>query len=204
MRLLAVVLPLLASTLFAAAALSVFGHRWDVINPSDWKIESQNGSTVLELITPRNPLPGPVRPIQFALAQTKDLNPVKIQLDMRPRALSLIIVFAYRDPAHFDYAHLSTDTATKQSHHNGVFHVFDGERVRISPVTGRAAFPQTNHWYHVVLNYDGEKGSVDVSVDGVDIPALRAVDLSLSSGRVGLGSFDEVGDFRNVEILPQS
>lgn len=204
MRLLPVVLPLVASTLLAAGTLSVFGHRWDVVNPSDWKIESQNGSPVLELITPRNPLPGPVRPIQFALAQTKDLNRVKIQLDMRPRALSLIIVFAYRDPAHFNYAHLSTDTATKQSHHNGIFHVFDGERVRISPVAGRAAFPETKQWYHVVFNYDGEKGSVNVSVDGVDIPALRAVDLSLSSGRVGLGSFDEVGDFRNVEISPQS
>jgi hypothetical protein len=204
MRLLPVVLPLVASTLLAAGTLSVFGHRWDVVNPSDWKIESQNGSPVLELITPRGPLPAPRRPIQFALAQTKDFSRVKIQLDMRPRALSLIIVFAYRDSAHFNYAHLSTDTATKQPHHNGVFHVFDGERVRISPVVGRAAFPQTNHWYHVVLNYDGEKGSVDVSVDGVDIPALHGVDLSLSSGRVGLGSFDEVGDFRNIEISTQS
>jgi hypothetical protein len=204
MRPFLVVLALVASTLLAAGTLSVFGHHWDVPNASDWKIESQNGSPVLELITPRNPLPGPVRPIEFALAQTKDLRRVKIELDMRPRALSLIIVFAYRDPAHFDYAHLSTDTATKQSHHNGIFHVFDGERVRISPVAGRAAFPQTNHWYHVVFNYDGNKGSVDVSVDGADIPALHAVDLSLSGGRVGLGSFDEVGDFRNVEISPQS
>ncbi len=194
---------MLASTLLAAGTLSVFDHRWDVVNPSDWKIESQNGSPVLELLTPRGPLPGPRRPIQFALAQTKDLNRVKIELDMRPRALSLIIVFAYRDPAHFDYAHLSTDTAIKQPHHNGVFHVFDGERVRISSVAGRAAFPQTNHWYHVVLNYDGEKGSVNVSVDGIDIPALHAVDLSLSSGKVGLGSFDEVGDFKNVKISPQ-
>jgi hypothetical protein len=195
---------LLASALLGAGTLSVFGRRWDVVNPSDWKIESQEGSPVLELLTPRGPLPGPSRPIQFALAQTKDLQRVKIALDMRPRALSLIIVFAYRDPQHFDYAHLSTDTAAKQSHHNGVFHVFDGERVRISSVSGRAAFPQTNHWYHVVLDYDGEKGAVHVSVDGVEIPALRAVDLSLSGGRVGLGSFDEVGDFKNVEISPYS
>jgi hypothetical protein len=194
----------LASALFGAGALSVFGRRWDVVDPSDWKVESQDGSQVLKLLTPRGPLPGPRRPIQFALAQTKDLQRVKVELDMRPRALSLIIVFAYRDPDHFDYAHLSTDTATKQPHHNGVFHIFDGERVRISSVAGRAAFPQTNHWYHVVLNYDGGKGSANVSVDGLQIPALHAVDLSLSGGKVGLGSFDEVGDFKNVQISPES
>ncbi len=197
-------LSLLTSMLLGAGTLSVFGRRWDVVNPSDWKIESQDDSPVLELLTPRGPLPGARRPIQFALAQTQDLNRVKVELDMRPRALSLIIVFAYRDEAHFDYAHLSTDTATKESHHNGIFHVFGGERVRISSVAGRAAFPQTNHWYHVVLDYDGETGTVNVSVDGVQIPALHAVDLSLSGGRVGLGSFDEVGDFKNVKISQPS
>ncbi len=197
-------LPFLASTLLGAGVISVFGHKWDVVNPSDWKIESQGGSQILELLTPRNPLPGPIRPIQFALAQTQDLTKVRVELDMRPRALSLIIVFAYRDPAHFDYAHLSIDTAAKQPHHNGIFHVFQGERVRISSQAGPAAFPQTNHWYHVILNYDGQSGTVHVSVDGREVPALRAVDLSLSGGRVGLGSFDEVGDFKNVKISPRS
>jgi hypothetical protein len=41
---------------------------------------------------------------------------------------------------------------------------------------------------------------VQVSVDGRQMPALHAVDLSITSGSVGIGSFDETGDFRNVKI----
>jgi hypothetical protein len=37
-------------------------------------------------------------------------------------------------------------------------------------------------------------------VNGKRNPSLEAVDLSLRHGRVGLGSFDETGDFRNVKI----
>jgi len=197
-RLLAFLL-LTSSLLPAADTLSVFGRHWTVPAASDWKIEQQGGTQVLRLVTPRNPLPGPRRPIQFALADTPDLEKVTVEADMRPLGHSLIIVYAYRDPAHFDYAHLSIDTATKEPHHNGVFHVYGGERVRISDTDGPAAFSSSG-WHHVQLVWEGKSGEVRVSVDGQSIPALHAVDLSLRSGRVGIGSFDETGDFKNVKI----
>jgi hypothetical protein len=37
-------------------------------------------------------------------------------------------------------------------------------------------------------------------VDGKPVPALHAVDLSLPTGKVGIGSFDETGEFKNVRI----
>lgn len=180
--------------------LSVFGYQWHVYNPADWRVTTDSGTPMLELNTGREPLPGPRRPFQFAIAQTGDFTKVTVEADMRPRKRSMIIVFDYRDPAHFDYAHLSTDTGRKQPVHNGVFHVFGGERVRISSQDGPAAFAAKDRWYHVVLNYDGAKGEVRVKVDGKEVPALHAFDLSMNSGKVGLGSFDEVGDFKNVKI----
>ncbi len=191
---------LAASVLAGRDVLSAFGYEWSVVEGRDWSIGSENGAQVLQLVTPLDPLPGPRRPIQFALANTADFSRVILELDVRPRRRSLILVFAYRDPAHFDYAHLSTDTGIAQPVHNGIFHVFGGERVRISSQNGPAAFPERNRWYHVILKDDGQSGAVEVSVDGQAIPALHAVDLSLTSGRVGLGSFDEVGDFKNVKI----
>ena len=47
-----------------------------------------------------------------------------------------IIVYAWKDPLHFDYVHLSTDAAQEQPVHNGVFHVYGGDRVRISTDEG--------------------------------------------------------------------
>ena len=202
----ALCLPLFALCSLAQGApagggtLSVFGYQWQVYNPADWSVTTDGGTPMLSLNTGREPLSGPRRPFQFALAQTADFTKVTVEADMRPRKRSLIIVFDYRDPAHFDYAHLSTDTGRKQPVHNGVFHVFGGERVRISSQDGPAAFAAKDRWYHVVLHYDGSKGEVHVTVDGKEIPALHAFDLSMNSGKVGLGSFDEVGDFKNVKI----
>jgi hypothetical protein len=191
---------LLSQLLSAADTLSAFGHEWDVVHAGDWKIGVEHGSEILELLSSRGPLPGPRRPIQFAVARTIAFHQLNLELDVRPRGRSLMLVFAYRDPAHFDYAHLSTDTGIQQPVHNGIFHVFGGERVRISSQEGPPAFAASNRWYHAVLSYDGSKGLVQVTIDGHEVPALRGVDLSLSSGKIGLGSFDEVGDFRNVKI----
>ena len=199
MRILAALL-LCASSVFPQNTLNVFGRDWSVQAIADWKVIEEDGNQVLQLVQHRGPLPGPRRPIQFALALTQDFSQVNVEADVRPLGKSLIIVFAYRDPAHFDYAHLSADTGIKEPVHNGVFHVFGGERVRISNQSGPAAFQETGRWYHVVLTHDGNSGVVRVSVDGHSIPALYAVDLSLTAGKVGIGSFDETGDFKNVKL----
>jgi hypothetical protein len=194
------VLLLVTCPAWASDIISALGYKWTVPNASDWKVEENQDTTVLHLTTSRGPLPGPRRPIQFALADTPDFQRVTMELEARPLQKSLILVFAYRDNAHFDYAHLSIDRATSEPHHNGIFHVYGGERVRVSSEEGPAAFPATKRWYHVRLTYDGQSGSVEVAVDGQSVQSLHAIDLSLRSGKVGVGSFDETGDFKKIKI----
>jgi hypothetical protein len=50
------------------------------------------------------------------------------------------------------------------------------------------------------VTHDAKTGSVAASVDGQDVPALVATDVSLGAGKVGIGSFDETGEFKNVKI----
>ena len=203
MRIVLTSLLLLLPVVAPAAApgiLHVFGYDWSVPNSADWTIDRAGGVPVLHLITPRNPLPGPRRPIQFALADTPAWSNVTVEADVQPLDRSLMIVFSYRDAAHFNYAHLSIDTGLQQPMQNGVFHVYGGERVRISAPEGPPAFAASRRWYHIRLQHNGETGAVSVTVDGKAIPALHAVDVSLLSGKVGVGSFDETADFRNVRI----
>ena len=183
----------------AADTVTAFGRSWSVPVASDWKVDEAGGAQVLRLAQNRGPLPGPRRPIQFALAEPA-FSRVTVEADVKPLGHSLLIVFAYRDAAHFNYAHFSTDTGSKQPVHNGVFHVYGGERVRISSEGGPASFAEAERWYHVRLTYDAAGGSVAVTVDGKAVPALHAVDLSLGAGKVGLGSFDETAEYKNVKI----
>ena len=193
-----------AATLSAADTLEVFGQAWTVPVASDWQVGRENGTQVLRLVKNRGPLPGPRRPIQFTLADVQDLGRITLEADVKPLGSSLLIVFSYRDEAHFDYAHLSTDTAVKQPVHNGIFHVYGGERVRISSDRGPSAFRERGRWHHVKLTHDAVTGAVEVMVDGAAVPALQAVDLSLGGGKVGVGSFDETGEFKNVRIATES
>jgi hypothetical protein len=179
-----------------ADTLVILGRTWAVPAATDWKVEKGT----LRLVTSRGPLPGPRRPIQFALTDVPNYDRLTVEADVMPLDRSLLIVFAYRDPAHFDYAHLSTDAAEAQPVHNGIFHVYGGERVRISAESGPAAFASSGRWHHVTLTHDSTSGTVEVAVDGRAVPALHAVDLSLGPGKVGLGSFDETGAFKNIKI----
>jgi hypothetical protein len=184
----------------AADTLEVFGRVWSVPAASDWKVDSEAGGPVLRLVSNREPPRGPRRPVQFALADVPDYGRLTVEADVMALDSSLLIVFAYRDAAHFNYAHLSTDTGAAQPFHNGIFHVYGGERVRISSERGPAAFSATGRWHHVKLTHDAATGSVNVMVDGRSLPALDAVDRSLGSGKAGIGSFDETGAFKNVKI----
>jgi hypothetical protein len=198
------VLALAASVAVGAArgadALKVFGREWKVYNAADWKVDQENGAEALRLTQGREPLPGPRRPFQFALTDVPDYASLTVEADAMPMARSLMIVFGYRDEAHFDYAHLSIDTGAKQPVHNGIFHVYGGERVRISSESGPAAFAASGRWYHVKLTHDARTGVVAVTVDGLAVPALKATDVSLGAGKAGIGSFDETAAFKNVKI----
>jgi hypothetical protein len=191
---------LLAQQVLAQDKLTVFGQTWTVPSTQDWKVSDDNGTPILQLLVGREPAPGPRRPRQFALMQMPAASQVTLEADVRPTKRSLMIVFAYQDAAHFDYVHFSTDNAMKQPVHNGVFHVFGGERVRISAPEGPAAFSGINQWFHIKVEWNGTTGEVQGFVDGKPVPALHAVDLSLSEGRIGIGSFDETGDFKNVKV----
>jgi hypothetical protein len=203
-RAIAVALFFLPALLSAGDSIEIFGLRWTVPILSDWKVETVDGIPTLSLLVPR-PSEKPRRPSQFALADTPDYLSVTFEAEVKkePKALrnrknSLIFVYAYRDANHFNYVHLSDDNTNPEAH-NGVFHVLGGDRVRISSFQGPPTLTEEK-WYKVRLVYDGRTGKVEMFVDGQTSPALRAVEMSLTAGKVGIGSFFDMGQFRNVKI----
>src|ERR1039458_1866215 len=87
-------LAIAAGTLSAADTLKVFGREWTVHTTSDWKVDMENGAETLRLTQGREPLPGPRRPFQFALADVPDYSRVTVEADAKPLGRSVMIVFA--------------------------------------------------------------------------------------------------------------
>ncbi len=184
-----------------AGKIKAFGMEWAVLDAADWKVEGTGAGEVLHLVTPKAQQKDPRRPIQFALAETAPIGKFTIEVEVKRLAPkgSLIIVYAWERDGYFNYLHLSDDTAEKIEVHNGVFHCYGGDRVRISSQQGPATLP-TDGWHKVKMTYDAATGLVEAWVDGKTSPSLKAVDLSLKAGRIGLGSFFNAASFRNFKL----
>ncbi len=190
-----ILLALSLSLAATAETIEAFGLKWDVPVASEWSFE--NG--VLKMLRARPQENKPRRPVQFALAQTDPYGELEIAVDVKRHVKSMIIVYAWQKEGYFDYAHLSVDLPSKQPVHNGIFHCYGGDRVRISSLEGANALP-TEDWTPVKLVYSANTGKVQVWVAGKALPSLLAVDMSLGAGRFGLGSFFETGAFRNLKF----
>ena len=188
-----------------AQKVRVFGMEWSVFDAADWQVEGSGASQVLHLKVPRPQEANPRAPLQYAVADGPELGRFTIDVEMKPdvgkngKAGSTILVYAWRDNLHFNYVHLSSDTGKEQPVHNGVFHVYGGDRVRISAEDGPRAFPNAD-WTPIRVTYDASKNLVETWVRGEKNPSLRGVDLSLGAGRIGLGSFFNTGSFRNFKL----
>jgi hypothetical protein len=206
-----VALPALPGKLSAAPSLPphndrirCFGKNWLVRTAADWKAETAAGGEVLHLNVPRPQEADPRAPVQYALLESQPLGCFTLDVEVSSdiKSVSLIIVYAWKDPTHFDYVHLSTDAARQQPVHNGVFHVYGGDRVRISNDEGPCALANPSEWTKVRLVYDESTHMVQAWINGQLNPSLRAVDFSLGAGLIGLGSFFNTGSFRNFGLRP--
>lgn len=189
---------LLLAPCASAETVEAFGYKWTVPVAYEWIVEGTGSDQVMRMLVAR-PSTQPRRPSQYALADTPAFDTVTLEADVKRDATSLILIYAWRDPGHFNYAHLSVDAPSKQPVHNGIFHVYGGDRVRISNESGPGAIPSAD-WTHVKLSWSAKTGEVQVEVNGRKFESLHAVDLSLGAGRVGLGSFFETAQFKNVKI----
>ncbi len=180
-----------------AERIEAYGLKWQVIAAADWQVQGNE----LQLVTARPQQANPRRPIQFALAETDPINRFTLEVEVqrsKPKG-SLILVYAWQKDGYFNYVHLSDDAASKVEAHNGIFHCYGGDRVRISPAQGPATLI-SEAWHKVKVVYDGSKGLVEAWVDGETSPSLKGIDLSLGAGRLGLGSFFHTAGFRNFKL----
>lgn len=182
--------------------LDCFGQHWLVQEASEWKVDSGPEGEVLQLSVARPQEANPRAPVQYALLESAPLDCFTLDLEVKglAAATSLIVVFAWKDPLHFNYVHLSTDSAKAQPVHNGVFHVYGGDRVRISAQEGPASLTDALKWTPVRIVYDASKNLVETWIAGQKNPSLRGADFSLGAGRIGLGSFFNTGSFRKFAL----
>ncbi|PXY35531.1 hypothetical protein BA062_08440 [Prauserella flavalba] len=180
---------------------------WAPVTPEKWRFP---GREVI-LAEAGESRPGPRRPFEYAvLTEGGEYGSVRVDAEVRldtPVAETnrdVVIVFGYRSDTEFYYAHLSTDNSIYP--HNGIFKVNNADRERIddqwNATVSRGAAPAITDadWHDVRVTHCAATGEIAVYVDGARHPLMTAVDTTFGSGRVGFGSFDNIGRLRNLEV----
>lgn len=172
--------------------------QWDVEGNGQWRM----ASNVLQLHTAGVPA-GPIRkPAAMAIFKSEPVGDFTLDVDLRSTAPTdlevrdVLLIFGYQSPTRFYYVHLSKKT---DAVHNGIFLVNDADRKRLDPPTSVGRLVDQG-WHRVRLVRNADVGQIQVFFGSDPMPALSAVDATLRSGRVGVGSFDETAEFRGLEL----
>jgi len=207
---------LLASFLFVAAGAAAATEGrwaadfengslddWHLTVPSDWRIVESNGNSVLRLDKAGPVGANPRRPVKLALwkpgcASSFDLE-LRVKRDpIQPTESDVLLIFGFQDKLHFYYAHLSSDDGNVAVH-NGIFRVNGGDRERIAGTGAAPALPDES-WHRVRLTREVETGEIELFLDNDAEPRFRVADRTHSHGLVGVGSFDNTGEFDDLRL----
>jgi hypothetical protein len=171
---------------------------WQFPFPEDWVVKEESPLHFLHMLRNREPLV-PRRPQQFARVKGINVGSFTLEARVRREGGSMLITFNYIDSLHFYYTHLSVDAGAKIAVHNGIFMVNGAPRFRIAGMEAAPALPDKD-WHKIRVERDVPSGSIKVFVDAESQPRFSVVDNTFQCGQVGLGSFDEAGDFADVKL----
>jgi hypothetical protein len=191
--------PAARTQIFREAFSSGNLDAWEFPHPEDWEILSDGPLHYLHMKRSREP-GVPRRPLQFALAKLGPVESFELLARVRREGRSMIVVFGYVDTLHFYYAHLSMDRGTNDPVHNGIFIVNGGPRKCIAGLDAGPALPDTA-WHTVRIAGDVSSGRIQVFMDGQKEPSFSVEDHTFACGRIGVGSFDETGDFADIRVF---
>jgi len=176
--------------------------RWKPIDDAAWRVIEGRGGHIYSLFQQSKYQPPHRSPINFSLV--RDLSVGDFVLKVKARSTGrvydhrdLCLFFGYQDPAHYYYVHLGKKT---DDHANQIFIVNGAPRIKISTKTSPGT-PWDNAWHQVKIVRDVKSGDIRVFFDDLDTPVMTASDTTFRNGLVGLGSFDDSGDWDDLQLF---
>jgi hypothetical protein len=179
--------------------------RWEMTDAKAWEIVGNGGGHALGLTGSSDYQP-PVRsPLNIALVKDHEFDSFELTVRMRQTGREyghrdLCLFFGYQDPSHFYYVHLASKA---DDHANSVFLVNESPRVTIAET--RTDGTKWDDEYHTVkVTRDAASGRIEVFFDDMSNPVMTATDKTFGAGRVGVGSFDDVGEFDDFHVVSKT
>ena len=174
---------------------------WQATDPAAWRIEDGRDGKVLAQFKQSSYEPKVRSPFNINLVRDVVVGSFVLELKMRSTTKDyghrdLCLFFGHQDPSHFYYVHIANQA---DAHANSIFIVDGKPRVSIAE-TRTEGTKWDDNWHTVRLVRDVEKDTIEVFFDNRDEPIMSAVDHRFKWGKVGVGSFDDTGQFDDIRL----
>jgi hypothetical protein len=176
---------------------------WQPNDPQAWKQIDVGGEHqhVFSHFKQANYKPKYRSPVNYALLKKWIVSDFTLEADCQSTVKpydhqDLCLFFGYQGPDQYYYSHLGKKT---DDHANQIFIVNKAERTKISTKTTPGT-PWTEGWHHVKVVRTIANGRIAVYFDDMKEPVQTAADKTFAWGQVGIGSFDDLGNWDNVKL----
>jgi len=189
-------LPLLFRDQFEEGAV-----HWEPTDAAAWKVVPSDSRNIYSHFQQSDYRPPYRSPVNFALLKDVVVGDFRFEARLRSTVKDydhrdMCFVFGYRDVAHFYYVHLGKKTG---DHANQVFIVNGAPRTKISTRTSTGT-NWDDEWHNLRVVRRVSDGAIDVYFDDMENAVMSATDRTFMSGRIGIGSFDDTGDWDDVRL----
>jgi hypothetical protein len=183
---------------------------WQTTDPEGrkpfWSIESlaMHGQKnhVMRVLGKSNYQPPQRSPHSIALRKDIVVGDFELVVDVQNTRVDagphrdLCLFWGYQDPSHFYYVHFG---AKPDPHACQIFIVNDAPRTMIT-VDQAKGTPWTDGWHRLKVVRNVESGMMKVYFDAMDKPLMTAQDRTFTWGQIGIGTFDDHGNFDNLVL----
>jgi hypothetical protein len=108
----------------------------------------------------------------------------------------LCIFWGYQDPSHFYYVHFGAQSDPNACQ---IFIVNDAPRTPITVKTAKGT-PWTDRWHTLKVVRRVDDGTMEAYFDDMESPLMTARDKTFGAGLVGIGTFDDHGNFDDIVL----
>jgi len=176
--------------------------KWQPMDPAQWKIGEDGENKVLHLHKKKSAYRPKVRsPHNYALI--KDVVVSDFVLDLKMKSThkdyghrDLCLFFGHQDGSHFYYVHMALKA---DPHAHSVFLVNGKPRVSIAKDRTKGLV-WGEKWHDVRIVRSVKDGAIKVYFDDMTKPIMIAEDKNFVWGRVGVGSFDDIGMYDQIVL----
>jgi hypothetical protein len=182
--------------------------RWQTTDPKGaepvWKnVELEpKGNHALRATGKSKYKPPYLSPLTVALLKDVEVSDYELTAHVQQTRFNagphrdLCFFWGYQDPSHFYYVHLGSRV---DEHACQIFVVNNSPRAMITVKQAKGT-PWTKGWHDVKVVRRVEDGTMEVYFDDMKTPFMTAKDKTFTGGQIGIGTFDDHGNFDNVVL----